>query len=196
MAADAARRRDEERGREEAIEEARAEERRRAAQAQAARDAELEERLRSLRAELAEVRAAREQVRLQVAEIATRAEPPRSSRGSWLAGGMAAVSLIAAIGATAVAWPQHDAAVAQVDAPARVETPVASSPEPIAEDAPLGEAEAPVAVAEVEPAPTVRSRRPRADRARPTVQDDLSRELDLGDDDAVLSDEFLRHADR
>lgn len=206
-AAEAARLEAEQRAREEAIAAARDEERRRAEQRaeeeRARRDSAVEDRLRALRAELAEVRAAREQVQRRVEALAARPEEGASRRGSWLAGGMAAISLVAALTATAVAWPQSSVSMAQVEATTEVEEPA----EPVAEAREI-EVETPeVEAAEVTPdapepvavadAPAVRRpRTPRPPRPRTPVEDDLSRELDLGDDDAVLSDDFLRGAGR
>lgn len=190
-AEEAARADAERRAREEEIEAARVEERRRADEERARRDAALEERLRTLRDELAEVRAQREQMHLKVAEIAAR-PAPQPRRGSWMAGVMAAASLVAAITATAVAWPRDAEPLAQLT-PAPVVTE--AEPAPVAPTAPvIAEVEAPVEeapalVATPEPAP----RRPRTPPVRRIEREDsLSRQLDLGDDRSVLSDDFLR----
>src|SRR5262245_13460339 len=84
-----ARREAERAAREKEIEAARDDERRRADAERVARDAELEGRLRTLRDELDSVRAQREEMHRRVLD-GTTAEAPRSSRGSWIAGMMAA----------------------------------------------------------------------------------------------------------
>ncbi len=189
----AARAEAERRARDAELEAAREEERRRAEAERAARDVALEERLRAMREELERVQAQREQMRLEVAAIATRPEPAR--RGSWMAGVMAAASLIAAVTATAVAWPRDPQPVAQL-APAPVVAPApapvaAPEPAPVAEPAP---APAPV-VATPAPAPTAERRTPRQPRTPRTPRDRdqaLRDQLDFGDGHGeVLSNEFL-----
>lgn len=124
--------------REKELEAARAQERMRAEAERIARDAELEARVRALRDELADVRAQREEMRTRVLDIATR-EPSKPSRGSWIAGAMAAMSLVAAITATAIAWPREtvvaqprpapEPLVVAVSEPVEPEEPVIAEPE-------------------------------------------------------------------
>ncbi len=180
----------ERRAREAELEAVREDERRRADEERARRDAALEERLRTLRDELAEVRAQREEMRLKVSEIAAR---PAPRRGSWMAGVMAAASLVAAVTATAVAWPREPQ---QAALPAVHEVEVASPVAPVAEPvvevvAPIDDPPAPEPVAVTQPEPA----RPRPPRVRHTQRDrehTLSEQLDLGNDDDVLGGGFLR----
>lgn len=185
------------RAREQELEAARAMERQRAEAERAARDAELDTRIQRMKAELAEVRAQREEMRLA---IGTTPAPEASSKG-YLAMGMAGASLVAAALAVVVAWPQPAAP-----------SPVTSAPTPVVEVAPPAPVAAapevtpePVAASVVEEAPVVATREPRPQRphvrtprprqARPDPHD-LGRQLDLGGDESVLSDEFLDEADR
>lgn len=183
----------ERRAREAELEAAREEERRRADAERAARDAALEERLRAMRDELARVQAQREQMRLEVAAIATRPEPAR--RGGWMAGVMAAASLIAAVTATAVAWPREPQPVAQLArAPIAVAEPAPSAePEPAAVTEPAPPL-AP-AVTTPDPAPTTDRRTPRQPRQPRTPRErdrTLRDQLDFGDGHGeVLSNDFL-----
>ncbi|MGE0784157.1 MAG: hypothetical protein AB7S26_00615 [Sandaracinaceae bacterium] len=182
--------------RERAIAEARDGERERAEQQRAVRDGELEDRIGRLRSELDEVRRDRERM---LARLADRVEAPApaSNRGGWIAGIMAAASLIAATGAIAVSWPRADIPPMPV-----VAAPVTSAPSVVAPDAPiLEEEEAPSLAPVAEPAPvevasrTTRPRPPRSNRpATHRDPNDLSHQLDLGDGDEVLDDAFLRSA--
>jgi hypothetical protein len=175
--------------REKELEAVREEERRRVELERVARDAELEARLRSLREELSDVRSQREEMRVKVAEIATR-EPAKSSRGSWIAGMMAAASLVAAITATAVAWPSQSNAVVQPEpAPAPVIIAVSEPvevPPPAIVEAPA-EPE-PVVVAVNEPPRPRRctTERCRQARDRQNQESTLSDQLDFGDSSDVL----------
>lgn len=183
-AEEAARIEAERRAREAELEAARAEERRRAEAERAARDAELELRLRTLKDELAQVRTQREEMRAQVADRLV-AEPPRASRGSWIAGVMAAASLVAAIGATAVAWPREGEPVAQLTPVETVEH--TSEVTPVVEPVATPE---PVVVAQPDPEP-VAVARPRPHRPRPTqdTHTSLGDQLNFDDDE----DDVLGH---
>lgn len=189
-AAEAARIEAERRAAEERVEAARAEERRRAEEERAHRDAAVEQRLAALKSELAEVRAQREEMRLKVTDLSSRTVAPKSGRGSWIAGAMAAASLALAVTATAVAWPEAPAPrLASVDpAPLAVEAPPAVDPEPIVEAPVVEEPETVVATVTPE---QVRPRRPRVPRPPREQEHSLTRQLDLGEGDEVLSDEFL-----
>lgn len=193
-AAEAARIEAERRATEERVEAARAEERRRAEEERARRDAAVEDRLQALKGELAEVRAQREEMRLKVTDLSSRASAPKSSRGSWIAGAMAAASLALAVTATAVAWPEAPApALASVEpAPAVVhEATPAAEPAPRVEAPVVEEPETVVATATPEP---VRPRRPRVPRTPREQEHTLTRQLDLGEGNEVLSEEFLNGA--
>lgn len=190
-AAQAARAEAERRAREAEIEAAREAERRLADEERARRDAALEDRLRTLRDELAEVRAEREQMHLRVASIATRPAPAR--RGSWMAGVMAAASLVAAVTATAVAWPR-DAHVAAQLAPLpvvvadEIETePVVERETPPAIEAPVAERPVVAAVAD-EPPPRRGPRGPRPPRTPREREHTLRDQLDLEGGNDVLGD--------
>lgn len=193
-AAEAARIEDERRAREELIEAARAEERRNAEHERARRDAALEDRLRALRGELADVRAHREEMRLALADLASDPRAPRASRGSWIAGAIAAASLALAITATAVSWPEGEGPeVARVQAAPALVSPPASVEEP-AEPIPEATPE-PTSSPAVEPlvaaAPVAEPRRPRGPRRHREREPSLAEQLDLGAGDEVLSDTFL-----
>ena len=170
----------ERRAREEAIQLARDEERARAEADAEARDAAVSERIALLRSELEAIRLAREEMRL---EIAARADRAPSRRGSRIAAGMAAVSLVAALGATYVSWPRAEPVVTEA-------APVVHVDEPVADEAPEAE---PIAVAEVEveAAPAVeepvRSRaRTRPRHPRGHGPDDLGRQLQFGGGDGLI----------
>ncbi len=188
---DAAREERERRAREDAIRLAREEERRRARAERDARSEAVEARIRALRKELDEVQAARERTQLQITAMATPAEAP-ASHGHWVAGTMAAMSLVAALTATFVAWPQptapievaSPAPVVVVDAPA--ETPhVAVADVVVAEATETGDVTETVAAA-----PEPAAARPRVSprpRPRPhTPGHDLGAQLDFGDDDGLI----------
>ena len=139
-----------------------------------------------MRAELGEVRAAREQMRLEVAALAGRREPTRS-RAHWIVGAMATASLVAALTATYVSWPQPTAAmtelgIVQIDEPAVVvEAPV--------DDVPVAAVEEPPAVDPTpEASPVERPSAPHPTRPPHTGQrqDDLRHQLDFGDDDELI----------
>lgn len=180
----------ERREREDALRAAREDERRRAEEDAEARNREVEERIHALRAELGEVRAAREQMRLEVAELAGRREPTRS-RANLVVGAMAAMSLVAALTATYVSWPQPSAALTDF-------APVAVAEVPLGE-APVGEAvvvatDEAIVVEDVvtvaEPTATERPIRttPHTVRNHTNQQsdDDLGTQLDFGDDDGLI----------
>lgn len=180
------------RDREDELTKARAEERRLAELARAQHDAAIDERIHRLRAELEAVRTEREAMLL---EVAARVERPAPSRKqSWLAGTMAAASLVAALTATFVAWPR-------ASEPMPAPTPIAIVHEgPVASETTV---EATASDLEVETAPpaapvvaseTATPRRPHI-RRPPTPQGDLASQLDLGDGDDVLSGDFLRAAE-
>lgn len=192
-AAEAARIEAERRATEERVEAARAEERRRAEEERAHRDAAVEDRLRALKGELAEVRAQREEMRLKVTDLSSRTSEPRSSRGSWVAGAMAAASLALALTATAVAWPETPAPrlVSAEPAPLVVEAPPVSEPEPVVEAPVVEEQETVVATVTPE---QLRPRRPRVPRRPREEEHTLTRQLDLGEGNEVLSEEFLNGA--
>lgn len=192
-AEEAARLERERREHEAAIRQAREQERLRAQAEIEARNAEIEGRIAGLRAELERVAEAREQTRLQMAELAARDVEPPSRRGTWIAGAMAAASLVAALTATAVAWPRA------VD-PAPVAAPVVVVDEPVVPEAPEADAvvdEAPevdegalaeATVVEDEPAPARATPRPPhrpRPHARPASQD-LGSQLTFGSDDGLI----------
>ena len=181
----AAREERERREREEAIRAARDEERARAERELEARNAAVETRIATLREELAQVRAAREETRAQLVEMATRADAPRSgSRGSWLAGAMAAMSLVAALIATFVAWPRPEV---HADLPGPVV--VAEAPEaPAAPDVVVAEAP-PFEEVSVEATPRPTEAAPTRPRPRPRPQpraNDLASQLDFGTGDGLI----------
>ncbi len=197
-----ARREAERRAREKAVTRAREEERRELEEERADESARVEARLRALREELGEVRTQREEIRLQVAALAS--EPAGGRRGSWIAGVMAAASLVAAVTATAVAWPRDEpqmtglgseTRVAAAQPPERVaEAPTATVE--TAEAAPAREAEPPS-----EPAVSESPSRPHSPAHRPHVRprprpsrDPIGDDLDFGAEHDVLSDDFLRRA--
>ncbi|MBX3269739.1 MAG: hypothetical protein KF729_05740 [Sandaracinaceae bacterium] len=160
------------------------------ARAEAEREAErvaVEARIARLREELAEVRAARETTQLELAARAQRADAAApSGRGTWIAGGMAAMSLVAALGATVVAWPRAEAPVAPVRVQV-VETPLAlappESPAPIivAEPAPP-----PPPVVEASPPSRPVARPVRPTRPRPDRPSDLASQLEFGRGDGLI----------
>ncbi len=178
----------ERREREDAIRAARDEERRRAETERAAQSAAVEGRIAKLRDELALVRAAREASQAQLDEIVARSAAPRSSRGSWLAGGMAARSLVAALTATFVAWPRPEAAVPPSVLAVTEPAPATADVEPAVVVAPPSDAvdADPTPVGATETAPTVRPR----PRPRPRVEEepDLAQQLDFGTGDGLIPD--------
>ena len=178
----------ERREQEEAIRAAREDERHRAALALRAQNDAVEARIETWRADLERVREDRERTRLEMAAMVVPGDKP-SRRGNWIAGGMAAMSLVAALTATFVAWPQpmppqptvSPVATTVIDAP--VEVPEA--PEPalvVATPDPVEVAVTP------EPAPVARPRHPRRPRhARPQPPaDDLGAQLDFGNDNGLI----------
>jgi len=177
---------------EEAIRRARAEERLRAQAELEARNAQIDGRIATLRAELEQVAAAREQTRVQMAEMAARAVETPSRRGTWLAGAMAAVSLVAALTATAVAWPRAvdptplPGPVVVVDEPAVPEAPALDA---VVEDTPATDEGALADATPIadEPSPERDSPRVRP-RPRPqaTASHDLGSQLTFGDGDGLI----------
>lgn len=173
--------------REAAIRAAREEERRQADAELEANRALVETRIATLKDELEQVRAAREQTRLQLLEMATRNEAPRSNRGSWIAGAMAALSLIAAITATFVAWPHQEVPVAPaVTVVAPVETAPVAPVDAIVDEPPVAEVVAEV-VPEAPVAAPSRPGRPRTPRPpRHDAHQDLASQLDFGTGDGLI----------
>ena len=161
-----------------------------------AQDAQLDARIATLKTQLADVRSARQQMRIEVAKRT--AAPAPSHRGNWIAGTMAAASLVAAVTATMVAWPRAEVTVAVAPitsleletTPVAVATTIELAP-PV--PAPVEVAAAPVVVAPVAEPPRVRRVRARHVRATRTRRD-LGHQLSLDDGDSVLSDSFLNGA--
>jgi hypothetical protein len=175
--------------RERELETARAEERKLAEAERAARDLALDARIASLKDELAQVRAEREDMRLKVADRIMNPEPARASKGSWIAGMMAAASLVAAITATAVAWPREGGEqLAQLEPTVQLEPALEPTvePEPTAVEPVVAQPEPePVAVVEQPRTP----RTPRTPRQPREQRDTLSNQLDFDMNDTdVLGD--------
>lgn len=176
-----------------------------AAQLAVAREAAAAEaRLAQLRQELVEVRIERQQMRAR-AETVAALPAPRRPRG-WLTGALAAASLALGLTATVVSWPQPVATSPVATSPVATSpgAPAAHSavPElaapatPELQSAPPAPTAAPEPVAEASrsatPVRRPRIRRPRRPRPEP-AQRELDR-LDLGNDNTVLSDDFLNGA--
>lgn len=181
--------------REQAILEAREAERRRVEADRASRDEELDDRIASLREQLDRVRQEREAARLAMAD-ATARPPERTGRAGWIASVMAALSLIAAVGAIYMSWPRPvDTTPIPGPVVVTVEEPVAT---PDVEPADEPAVEAPVADEASEPVATAdRAERPRPrPRPRPAQTDDIGSALDFGTGDDVLGDGFLNGAGR
>lgn len=172
---------------EDSLRQAREEERRRARERATAHTVAVEGRIANLRAELAEVRAAREQMSLEVAAIAAR---PVSASGpaNWIAGAMAAVSLIAAVTATAVSWPHPAPPLDATPVVAEVETTLLEVEAPALEEvvvATVTADETPVTDETPDVATHQRPTRPQPPRHQ---QNDLAHQLDFGAEDGLIPD--------